>query len=73
MSEFEKELAYVKQVLSKVLTPDDLFNAKNLKTSFITKYTVLISPTDKKFLRILDTLTKLENEATKRLTSNYYF
>jgi len=73
MSEFEKELAYVKQVLSKVLTPDDLFNAKNLKRSFITKYTVLISPTDKKFLRILDTLTKLENEATKRLTSNYYF
>lgn len=73
MNEFEKELAYLKSILSKVQTPDDLFTAKNLKRSFIAKYTILISPTDKKFLRILDSLTKLENEATKRLTSNYYF
>lgn len=73
MSEFEKELNYLKSLLTNIKSPDDLHTAQTFKRNFLQKYTVLISPTDKKFLRILDNLTKLEGEATKRITSNYYF
>lgn len=73
MSEFEKELQYVKQVYNKVITADDLGTAKRLRQLFLDKYIVKISPTDKTFLRIQNELTQLDAEVTKKITSAYLF
>lgn len=73
MSEFEKELQYVKQTYRKVITADDLSAAKRLKNLFIDKYVVKISPTDKTFLNIQNELTQIDAEVTKKITSAYLF
>lgn len=73
MSEFEKELQYVKQVYNKVITADDLGTAKRLRQLFLDKYIVKISPTDKTFLRIQNELTQLDAQVTKKITSAYLF
>lgn len=73
MSEFEKELQYVKQVYNKVITADDLGSAKRLRQLFLDKYIVKISPTDKTFLRIQNELTQLDAQVTKKITSAYLF
>lgn len=73
MSEFEKELQYVKQVYNKCITTDDLGNAKRLRQLFVDKYIIKISPTDKTFLRIQNELTELDRVTTKKITSAYLF
>lgn len=73
MSEFEKDLRYVKGLFSKIYHPDDLSNARRRKVEFINKYSILISHTDKRFNEIQVELSQLELEATKRITSAYYF
>lgn len=73
MSEFEKELQYVKQVYNKVITADDLGSAKRLRQLFLDKYIVKISPTDKTFLGIQNELTELDAQITKKITSAYLF
>lgn len=73
MSEFEKELQYVKQVYNKVVTADDLGSAKRLRQLFLDKYIVKISPTDKTFLGIQNELTQLDAQVTKKITSAYLF
>lgn len=73
MSEFEKELQYVKQVYNKVITADDLGSAKRLRQLFLDKYIVKISPTDKTFLGIQNELTQLDAQVTKKITSAYLF
>ena len=73
MSEFEKELQYVKQVYNKVVTADDLGSAKRLRQLFLDKYIVKISPTDKTFLGIQNELTELDAQITKKITSAYLF
>lgn len=73
MSEFEKELQYVKQVYNKVITADDLGSAKRLRQLFLDKYIVKISPTDKTFLGIQNELTELDAHITKKITSAYLF
>ena len=73
MSEFEKELQYVKQVYNRVITADDLGTAKRLRQLFLDKYIVKISPTDKTFLGIQNELTQLDAEVTKKITSAYLF
>lgn len=73
MSEFEKELQYVKQTYKKVITADELSAAKRLKNFFIDKYIVKISPTDKTFINIQNELTQLDVEVTKKITSAYRF
>ena len=73
MSEFEKELQYVKQVYNKVITADDLGSAKRLRQLFLDKYIVKISPTDKTFLGIQNELTQLDAQITKKITSAYLF
>lgn len=73
MTQFEKEKNYVISVFQKVITPDDLGTAKRLKRDFIDKYVVLISQTDKTFIRVCDELNKLEQEKTTLISSAYLF
>lgn len=73
MTEFEKDLNYVKSKFEKIYHPDDLSAAKNLKRFFIDKYVVKISQTDKRFIQVQNELHQLEMEATKRISSAYYF
>lgn len=73
MTEFDKDLKFVKDKFSKIYTPDDLSEAKRYKRFFIDKYVVLISHTDKRFTDIQNELNMLELEATKRISSAYYF
>lgn len=73
MTEFDKDLKYVKDRFSKIYTPDDLSDAKRLKRFFIDKYVLLISQTDKRFTQIQTELNTLELEATKRISSAYFF
>ena len=73
MSEYEKELAYVKKLFNESIIPDQLNNAKRVKQLFVDKYVILISPTDKTFLKVIDDLNKLEREKLTRITSAYLF
>lgn len=73
MTQYEKDLAYVKSKLKSVITPDDLGTAKRLKRGFIDKYSILISPTDLHFLKVISELDALEMEGTKKITSVYLF
>jgi hypothetical protein len=73
MSEYEKELAYVKLILKSVKTQEDLSFAQQLKRQFISKYIILISPTDKFFLKVQNELNDLESKATTKITSGYLF
>jgi hypothetical protein len=73
MTEFEKELNYVKQVYSKVITADDLGSAKRLRQLFLDKYVIKISPTDTTFIKIQNELTKLDADTTKKISSAYLF
>ena len=73
MNEYEKELIYVRLILKSVKTLDNLSYAKELKKQFIAKYIVLISPTDKTFLKVQNELIDLEQKATRRISSNYLF
>ena len=73
MTEFEKELNYVKQVYSKVITADDLGSAKRLRQLFLDKYVIKISPTDKTFIKIQNELAKLDANMTKKISSAYLF
>jgi hypothetical protein len=73
MTEFEKELNYVKQVYSKVITADDLSAAKRLRQLFLDKYVIKISPTDTTFTKIQNELAKLDADMTKKISSAYLF
>ena len=73
MTQFDKELKYVKDTMSKVITPVELSNAKRLKREFLDTYVVLISPTDKHFLNIQNELNELELLVTKKISSAYFF
>lgn len=73
MSEYEKELAYVRLLLKSVKNQQDLTFARDLKRQFISKYIVLVSPTDKTFLKVQNQLNDLEQKATTKITSGYLF
>jgi hypothetical protein len=73
MSEYEKDFTYVKLILKAVKTQEDLTYARELKRQFISKYIILISPTDKGFLKIQNQLNEMEQKATKKMTSGYLF
>ena len=73
MTEFEKELNYVKQVYSNVITADDLGSAKRLRQLFLDKYVIKISPTDTTFTKIQNELAKLDADMTKKISSAYLF
>lgn len=73
MTEFDKDLIYVKNRFAKVITPDDLAAAKKLKRDFVDKYVILISQTDKRFIEIQNELSDIEQKITKRITSAYFF
>lgn len=73
MTEFERELEYVKKTIKSVLTTDQLSNAKRLKTQFFDKYIVLVSPTDKTWIKTMDELNEMEREKTRQITSAYLF
>ena len=73
MTQFDKELKYVKDTMSKVITPTELSNAKRLKKEFLDTYVVLISATDKHFLDIQNELNELERLTIKRISSAYFF
>lgn len=73
MTQFEKDLAYVKKRLTQVITPDDLSSAKRLKRDFNDKYIVLVSQTDMTFINIMAELDNMEMEATRKITSAYLF
>ncbi len=73
MSEYEREYEYVKKTMRSVITPDQLDAAKRLKTAFFDKYTILISPTDKSWIKVMGELNQLEQEKIKHITSAYLF
>lgn len=72
-SEYEKDLTYVRLILKAVKTQEDLDFARTLKRQFISKYIILISPTDKTFLKVQNELNNLEQQATIKITSGYLF
>jgi hypothetical protein len=73
MSEYEKDLIYVKLILKAVKNQEDLDFARTLKRQFISKYIILISPTDKSFLKVQNQLNQMEQDATTKITSGYLF
>lgn len=73
MSEYEREYEYVKKTLRSILTTDQLDAGKRLKTMFFDKYSVLISPTDKTWIKVMDELNQIEQEKIKEITSSYLF
>jgi hypothetical protein len=73
MTEYEREYNYVKTYLRSMLTPNDLSSGKQLKHSFFNKYSMLVSPTDKTWLKIMDELNSIEQEKIKQITSSYLF
>jgi hypothetical protein len=73
MSQYEKDLTYVRLMLKAVKTHEDLELARTLKRQFISKYIILISPTDKSFLKVQNELNDLEIKATTKITSGYLF
>lgn len=73
MTEYEREYAYVKTTLRSMLTPSDLDAGKRLKHAFFNKYSVLISPTDKTWLKIMGELNEIEQKKIKEITSSYLF
>lgn len=73
MTQYEKDLAYVKSKLRSVITPDDLGTAKRLKRGFVEKYSVLVSPTDLHFIQVQMELDAMELEVTKKISSAYLF
>lgn len=73
MTEYERELAYVKKTIKGVITPDQLNAAKRLKTMFFDKYIVLISPLDKTWIKVMDEINQLEQEKIKLISSAYLF
>jgi hypothetical protein len=72
-SEYQKDLIYVKLILKSVKTMEDLSFARDLKRQFISKYIVLISPTDKTFIQVQNELNDLEQKYTTKITSGYLF
>jgi hypothetical protein len=72
-SEYQKDLIYVKLILKSVKTMEDLSFARDLKRQFISKYIVLISPTDKTFIQVQNELNELEQKYTTKITSGYLF
>jgi len=73
MSQYEKDLTYVKLILKAVKNQEDLDLARTLKRQFISKYIILISPTDKSFLKVQNQLNQMEQDATTKITSGYLF
>lgn len=73
MSEYEREYDYVKKTIRSVLTAEQLDAAKRLKRTFVDKYTVLISPTDKTWIKVMEELNRLEQQKIKEITSAYLF
>jgi hypothetical protein len=73
MSEYEREYEYVKKTIKSILTPEQLNAGKRLKTAFFDKYTILISPTDKQWIKVMEELNQLEQEKIKYITSAYLF
>ena len=73
MTQYQKEYNYVRGLFVQCKSSAGLREAKSLKQQFINKYVVLISPTDKTFLRMVDSLTKIELDVTRRMSSNYLF
>ena len=72
-SQYEKDLIYVKLILKAVKNQEDLDFARTLKRQFISKYIILISPTDKSFLKVQNELNELEQQMTTKITSGYLF
>lgn len=72
-SEYQKDLIYVKLILKSVKTMEDLSFARDLKRQFISKYVLLISPTDKTFIQVQNELNELEQKYTTKITSGYLF
>ena len=73
MTQFDKDYRYVKSKFLKIYTPVELSIASKLKNDFINKYVILISHTDKRFTEIQNELNDLELQATKKLSSDFYF
>jgi hypothetical protein len=73
MNEYEREYEYVKRTIKSVITPDELDAAKRLKTTFFDKYIILISPTDKSWIKVMEEINQLEQEKIKHITSAYLF
>jgi hypothetical protein len=73
MTEYEREYQYVKNTLRSMLTTSDLDAGKRLKNAFFNKYSVLISPTDKTWLKIMEELNDIEQNKIKEITSSYLF
>ncbi len=73
MTQFEKELKYVKSLFEKIYTQDELSRAQRAKREFIDMYILVVSQTDLTFIKIQNELNQLEVEAVKRLTSAYRF
>ena len=73
MTEFDRDLRYVKQLYSKIYGQDEMSRAQRARRDFIDKYILLISQTDPTFNKVQVELHNLELEAMKRMTSSYYF
>jgi hypothetical protein len=69
MSEFEKEHQYIVTLFKRAYDSNTLHQAQRIKRMFYDKYIILISPTDKNFLKLREELDNLEMEVTKKLTS----
>jgi hypothetical protein len=73
MTQYEKDLQYVRKVLNSVQNQNQLKVAQTLKNNFIAKYCVLVSPTDPTFLSLINELNELERTVTRKISSEYLF
>jgi len=72
MTEFDKDLNYVKHLYSRIYSQDEMSNAQRARRDFVDKYILKISQTDTAFNKVQVDLHKLELEALKRMTSAYF-
>lgn len=73
MTQYDKELQYVRKVINTVQNQNQLRVAQVLKNNFISKYCVLVSPTDPTFLSLITELNELERTVTRKISSDYLF
>ncbi len=73
MTQYQKDLNDLKGYYKRVNGPIDVQQWMNFKRSFISKYVVLFSPTDRTFNKVQSDLSQMESQLMKKYQQGYLF
>ena len=73
MTQYEMDLRNLKSFYHTVDEPFKVHQWSNLKRSFISKYVVLFSPTDKTFNKVQSELRMMESNLMKKYQQGFLF